>query len=203
MRRTLASVVVLMAMSACGAASAGATHPAATPSVSASVPAPADQAPPAAACSAIAPVPGCTVVGDPFGVPTTCHATVGDVLDAHSNESKLPSYGYGAGPVYLTGQNSWFAAGQEAEFLIDPAYTGAVHITGQLTGSATTVPLFSGPNSDGSTVDVPAGNDQPNWRFWDGQMSFTQPGCYALTLHTASANEVVTIYAHGGTPLPG
>jgi hypothetical protein len=203
MRRTITSAVVLMMVSACGAASAGTTPPTASASASASVPGPADQAPPAAACSPGAPVPGCTVVGDPFGVPPTCHATTGVVLDAHSNANKLPSYGYGTGPVYLTGQNSWFAAGQEAEFLIDPTYTGAVHITGQRTEGGATMPLFSGPSSSGPTIDVPAGNDQPYWRFWDGQMSFTQPGCYTLTLQTASANEAVIIYVHGGTPLPG
>lgn len=196
----LASAAVLLAVSACGTASASPITPTASASASASLPA---QVPPAAACSPGAPVPGCTVVGDPLGVPTTCHVTAGVVLTASLNQDKLPSYGFGAGPVYLSGQNSWYAAGEEAEFLIDPAYAGAVHITGQPAVSGGNAPVFTGPNSNGSVIDIPSGSDQPYWRFWDGQMSFTQSGCCILNLQTASASETVIIYVHAGNPPPG
>lgn len=203
MSRTLALAVVLFAVSACGATSAGSTRPAPTPTASPSVSGPPDQAPPAAVCSPTAPVPGCTMLGDPFGVPATCHVTSGILLAAHSNETELSSFGFGPGPVYLSGQNTWYASGEEAEFLIDPAYAGAVHITGQPTGSGSSAPVFAGPEANGSVIDVPSGSDAPYWRYWDGQMSFTQAGCYVLNVQTASANEAVTIYVHAGNPPPG
>jgi|ERR1700722_1592881 len=203
MSRTLALAVVLFVTSACGATSAGAKRPAPTPTASASVSGPLSQAPPAAACSATAPVPGCTMLGDPFGVPGSCHVTSGVLLAAHSNETKLSSFGFGAGPVYLSGQNSWYASGEEAEFLIDPAYSGAVHITAQPTGSGSSAPVFTGPEANGSVIDMPSGSDAPNWRYWDGQMSFTQAGCYVLNVRTASVTEAVTIYVHAGDPPPG
>ncbi len=143
------------------------------------------------------------MLGDPFGVPATCHVTSGVLLDAHSNKTKLSSFGFGAGPVYLSGQNSWYASGEEAEFLIDPADTGAVHITGQPTASGASAPVFTGPEANGSVIDVPSGSDAPFWRYWDGQMSFTQPGCYVLNVQTAAANEAVTIYVHAGSAPPG
>ena len=34
-------------------------------------------------------------------------------------------------------------------------------------------------------------------------MSFTQPGCYTLTLQSAGAKDVVTIYVHSGDAPPG
>jgi hypothetical protein len=143
------------------------------------------------------------MVADPFEVPSTCHFTMGVLLSPSSNEDKLPSYGYGADPVYLSGQNSWYVAGQGAVFLINPSYTGAVHITGRLIGNAKVEPVFTGPHSNSSTIDIPSGNAQPYWRFWDGQMSFPQPGCYTLNLQVASATEAVIVYVHAGNPPPG
>jgi hypothetical protein len=143
------------------------------------------------------------MVGDPFGVPSSCHITPGVLLSPRSNEDKLPSYGFGSAPVYLSGQNSWYAGGEEADFLIDPTYTGAAHITGHLAGSAAIVPIFTGSDVNGAGIDIPSGSAQPYWRFWDGQMSFTTPGCYTLSVQDAVANQIVTIYVHPGTAPPG
>lgn len=204
-QRTLATVFALVAVSGCGAASAAARSPSAFPSASASrTPSlPLRGAGPSVGVCTATPTPGCQMVADPFQVPTTCHITMGVLLPAKSNEDRLPSYGYGAAPVYLSGQNSWYTGDQGAAFLIDPAYTGAVDITGQLIGHAKTMPVFSGSNSSSSTIDIPAGSAQPYWRFWDGEMSFTQPGCYVLTLGSDGAKDEVTIYVHSGAAPPG
>lgn len=201
----LATALALVAVSGCGAVGANTTRPTAsaspspTPSLSVATPGGGHTT---GVCTAT-PVPGCQMVADPFEVPSTCHITMGVLLSPRSNEDKLPSYGYGADPVYLSGQNSWYVAGQGAVFLIVPAYTGAVHITGHLIGNAKAESVFGGPNSRGSTIDIPSGTAQPYWRFWDGEMSFTQAGCYALTLKSTGAADVVTIYVHAGDPLPG
>ena len=205
MLRTLATFFALLAVSGCGAAGAAAGSAAAT-AVPSAAPSPSiairGTGSNIGVCTAT-PTPGCQMVADPFAVPSTCHFTMGVLLSASSNEDKLPSYGYGAGPVYLSGQNSWYLGGQGAVFLINPSYTGAVHITGQLIGNAETMPVFIGPHSNSSTIDIPSGSAQPYWRFWDGQMSFTEPGCYTLTLQSAAAKDVVTIYVHVGDAPPG
>lgn len=202
---SLAAGLLLIALSACGGsgAAAGARHPSASPSASASTPV-SDIPTSSGVCAANAPVPGCTELGDPYGAPPTCHVTVGGQLAIpRSPADKLPSYGYGKGPVYLSGQNSWFAAGQETLFLIDSAYTGAVRISGQLAGSAAVAPIFIGSEVSGPDIVIPSGSVSPYWRFWDGQMSFAEPGCYTLTFQRKGADDAVTLYVHSGSPPPG
>src|SRR5579862_3576429 len=105
-QRTLAVSFALVAVSACGAASAAARPPSASAPQSASA-SPSPSLPPRGAgpsvgvCTAT-PTPGCQMVADPFQVPITCHITMGVLLTPKSNEDELPSYGYGAAPVYLS-----------------------------------------------------------------------------------------------------
>jgi hypothetical protein len=103
----------------------------------------------------------------------------------------------------LSGQISWFAAGQETLFSIDSAYTGAVRITGQLAGSAAIAPIFIGSEVSGPDIVIPSASVSPYWRFWDGQMSFAQSGCYTLTFQRNGADDAVTLYVHSGSPPPG
>jgi hypothetical protein len=205
----LAASLFLVAMTACGGVS-GSGSSAPTPSDSASTSATPSASEPVSSiptsgdvCAAKAPVPGCTELGDPYGAPSTCHVTVGrQLVIPRSPADNLPSYGYGAGPVYLSGQLTWYVTGEEAVFLINGTDTAAVTITGHLVGDGGTQPIFTGTDANGAVIDVPAGNDSPYWRFWDGQMSFTKAGCYTLGFQSQGANETVTIYVHPGGP-PG
>jgi hypothetical protein len=196
-----ASALLALVIVACGSATAGAASPTASAYASPSVAVPVVPTG-AGICSANAPVPGCQELGDPTA-PASCHTTQGVNLSVpRSPEDKLPSYGYGTGPVYLSGQLQWYAGGEEALFLIDSAYTGTVRITGHLAGDAAAVPTFTGPTVSGSELDIPADSNPPYWRFWDGQTSFSKPGCYTLNLQSHSVDPI-TIYVHPGPPPPG
>src|SRR6202166_858740 len=44
--------------------------------------------------------------------------------------NKLPGYGFGPGPVFLSGQTEWFSR-VYATILVSPAYSGKVVVRGQ------------------------------------------------------------------------
>lgn len=141
-RRLAILTASLAAMTACGSSTTSVTT---TPSPSPTASIPVTLIPTSADVCAAVPTPGCTELGDPFGAPKSCQVTLNEQFSIpRSPEDKLHSYGAGAGPVYLSGQLFWYVGGQEAVFLIDVAYAGAVRITGQLAGDATAVPTFTG-----------------------------------------------------------
>ena len=139
------------------------------------------------------------MLGDPFGVPASCHVTAGVLISPpRPPETKLPDYGFGRGPVYLSGQNGWYAAGQEALLLVAPNFSGAVTVGGHLNGGRAS-PAFDGR----PTVQILAGSRAPYWRYWDGRLAFPTAGCYSLTISGTGIDDVVVVYAHDGAPPPG
>jgi hypothetical protein len=111
---------------------------------------------------------------------------------------KFPNSGAGHGPVYFAGQSSWFVGSQEGIFLVDRAYYGAVTVTGQLNGS-TVGPAFGGLRQ----ASIPVGGNATYWRSWSGQVAFTQPGCYSLTVSGLNLADTIVLYVHPGPVPPG
>ena len=120
-------------------------------------------------------------------------------------DTKLPTYGFGSGPVYLTGQDmqgraGWYASGQEAVFVVDPSYTEGILVSGQQIGGSGTA-IFDSSNT---TIAIKQQPKQSYWRYWEGRLSFTTPGCYEIDFKSGSMlHEHVVVLAAAGTPPPG
>jgi hypothetical protein len=135
-----------------------------------------------------------------MGVPPSCRTTPGiELAIPRPPNDKLPSYGYGSEPVYLSGQNTWYASGEGAYLLIDSSYNGPLTIRGQREGDETSMARFS----SATEVDVPAGSSAPFWRVWSGLLSFDKAGCYSLSVTGTGIDERIVVYAHGGSVPPG
>ena len=140
---------------------------------------------------------------------------------------EAPGYGFGAGPVYLSGQSGWYSGGQVAILMVDSTYAGPLLVrAAQLGGAGTSqITLADLPPTDlasisakesqhsvavVSAVHTPEGGLQlqadlgsPSWRAWFGRLSTSGPGCFALQLDGAAFSEVIVVTVHGGPPPPG
>jgi hypothetical protein len=141
--------------------------------------------------------------------------------------SEAPGYGFGVGPVYLSGQSDWYSGGQTAVLMVDSTYTGPLLVRAfQLGGAGTSqITLADLPPTDLSNIAVkesqhsvavvsavhtPEGGlelqsdlGSPSWRAWFGRLSTSGPGCFALQLDGAAFSEVIVVNVLGGPPPPG
>src|SRR6266852_4239574 len=64
--------------------------------------------------------------------------------------SKAPNYGAGVGPVYMSGQDSWYSGGQVTILMVDSKYSGPLLVRAfQLGGNGkSTVTLADFPSTD-------------------------------------------------------
>ena len=81
--------------------------------------------------------------------------------------NKLPGYGFGPGPVFLSGQTQWFS-GVYATILVSPAYSGKVIVRGHQLDGTNGMP-FRSQSGDGNITIAPGSNGQ--WRQWDAVVS--------------------------------
>ena len=138
-----------------------------------------------------------------------------------------PNYGAGAGPAYLSGQDSWYSAGQAAAFMVDSKYSGPLLVrTLQLGGDrVSTITLTDFPSPDNGTVvykerqhgvDVvpavhttggglymPAVAPTSFWRAWFGSLSSDKPGCFGLQVDGDVFTEFIVFQVNPGKPPPG
>lgn len=98
---------------------------------------------------------------------------------------KLPGYGYGPGPVYLSGQIGWYS-GVYALILVPPSVRGPVLVRGHQLDGSNGVPLQNQSGSGHLTITGPDGS----WRWWGGQM-VGAPGCYALQIDGSDFSEQI------------
>ena len=157
--------------------------------------------------------PGCAVT-DPC---ETC--TASSIADLGS---VLPNYGAGVGPVYLSGQDSWYSAGQVAVLVVDSRYSGPLLVRPfQLGGDGTsTVTLADLPPTDvikkePGVTNVPAVHttggglyldavaSSSSWRNWTGLLSTDSPGCFGLQVDGDVFTEFILFVANPGKPPPG
>jgi hypothetical protein len=116
-----------------------------------------------------------------------------------------PNYGFGQGPVYVSGQTSWYAGDQAVIFLTDPKYTGPVLVrslrldgTGTLTLSgqdATTLP--------GGATGLAQTSSPPYWGMWSGMVTPSAPGCYEIQFDGTSFSSSAVIAVLPGPVPPG
>jgi hypothetical protein len=141
------------------------------------------------------------------------------------NGSVAPNYGQGAGPVFLSGQSSWYSAGQAALLMVDSRYSGPLLVRGfQLAGGGeSAVTLSDLPAAEG-TVDkerqhgvsvVPANHTATGglelepvapssfWRAWIGRLSTDGPGCFGLQVDGDVFTEFIVFPVLAGNPPPG
>ena len=109
--------------------------------------------------------------------------------------NKLPGYGYGPGPVFLSGQINWFT-NVEALILVPPSVEGSVLVRGHQLDGPGGIPL-QGPTQNGNlTITGPNGK----WRWWGGQV-IGGPGCYGLQIDGKNfAEQIVFSISPGPAP---
>ena len=140
------------------------------------------------------------------------------------NNAVAPNYGQGVGPVYLSGQDNWYSAGQAAFLMVDSRYSGPLLVRGfQLSGAESTVQLAEMP-ANATTVDkerqhgvtvIPGTHTATGglelqavapssfWRAWLGLLSTDGPGCFGLQVDGDVFTEFIVFPVHAGTPPPG
>jgi hypothetical protein len=111
--------------------------------------------------------------------------------------NKLPGYGFGPGPVFLSGQTQWFS-GVYALILVSPAYSGRVVVRGHQLDGTNGMP-FRGQQGDGNITIAPSSTGQ--WRQSDAVVSGA-PGCYGLQVDGDNFSEIIVFSVTGGTPPP-
>ncbi|TMD41633.1 MAG: hypothetical protein E6I88_07015 [Chloroflexi bacterium] len=108
---------------------------------------------------------------------------------------KLPGYGYGPGPVFLSGQLTWFN-NVYALIMVSPAVSGDVLVRGhQLDGSGG-IPLQGQQGQGNLKIAGPNGT----WRWWGGQI-VGGPGCYGLQIDGTNFTEQI-IFSISPGPAP-
>jgi hypothetical protein len=111
--------------------------------------------------------------------------------------NKLPGYGFGPGPVFLSGQTQWFS-GVYALILVSPAYSGRVVVRGHQLDGTNGMP-FQGQQGDGNLTIAPGSTGQ--WRQSAAVVS-GGPGCYGLQVDGDNFSEIIVFSVTGGTPPP-
>ena len=153
------------------------------------------------------PVEGGSAHGYSGPLPTldaTCpSATEVSIAPGRPPDDKLPDYGFGAGPAYLSGQVSmghalWHAAGETGLVLVAPSFSGAVTVIGSRIGTAGKAYFDGTP-----TLTVPPRAPQAWWRYWRGTIRFDSAGCYELDISGSGVRESVVVQVDAGSPLPG
>ncbi len=138
-----------------------------------------------------------------------------------------PNYGSGVGPVYLSGQDSWYAAGQAAILMVDSKYSGPLLVRAfQLGGDGkSTVTLADLPALDntnaadkerqhgvavvsalhttGGGLYLGAVAPTSFWRAWFGRLATDSPGCFGLQVDGDVFTEFIVFAVNPGTPPPG
>lgn len=107
----------------------------------------------------------------------------------------LFSYGYGSGPVYLTGQLVWYGSGDETAIMVDPSVRDPVTVS------------FTGPTGSSATFEgeqtvtiAPTAN---GWAFVEGRLMPTAAGCWTMQATYGSSTERVAFTVAPGSPPPG
>ena len=110
---------------------------------------------------------------------------------------KLPGYGFGLGPVFLSGQTEWYS-GVQALIMISPSNGGPVTLRGRQLNGPGGIP-FQGEQGEGAiTIPTAVAGD---WR-WIGETISGSPGCYALQADGTSFTEVIVFTIKSGPAPP-
>jgi hypothetical protein len=148
-----------------------------------------------------------------------------------SGGTTLPDYGIGAGPgpVYLSGQSSWYAGGQEATLMVDPKYSGPLVVrASQLGGDGKPQITLAADGLDPTALaglvdkerqhgvivvsavlttegglELQAAPSSPLWRAWFGRLSTGGAGCFEIQADGTGFTETIVFAVQAGTAPPG
>lgn len=112
--------------------------------------------------------------------------------------NKMPDYGFGDGPVYLSGQLAWHRS-EVAMLLVSPTYAGPALARGHQLDGGGGYP-FDEPAGDSALVHSAQRNE---WRTFGSPIVQTvSPGCYGVQVDGTSFSEVIIFLIQPGPP-PG
>jgi hypothetical protein len=143
--------------------------------------------------------------------------------------STAPDYGFGPGPVYLSGQSSWYAGGQAAILMVDPKYSGPLTVrASQFGGDGTShitladegldptafaglvdkerrhgVMIVSAVQTTDGGLELQAAPSSSFWRAWYGRLSTGGAGCFSLQVVGTGFTEVIVFPVNAGPAPPG
>jgi hypothetical protein len=146
------------------------------------------------------------------------HVALATGLDPGKPPPSGPFDGYGVGPVYLTGQPTFYPGAWDlAIWLVKAPYDGPLVIRGkQFSGTARAsfsrqlgeraVPIGPTPSAPESTVlgfgesapfyselDFPAEGKPPYWRAYFADTHFDVPGCYVIQVDGSTFSETILL----------
>ena len=162
----------------------------------------------------------------PGSAPPGCASTAPCATCTASSITELgsltPNYGAGVGPAYLSGQDSWYSAGQVAVLMVDSKYSGPLLVRPFHLGAdeTSTVTLADLPPTDvikeePHVTDVSALHTAggglyfgpvartSSWRAWTGLLSTDSAGCFGLQVDGDVFTEFILFVVNPGTPPVG
>ena len=141
----------------------------------------------------------------PSGTPCPVSPQVALVVTTNGPKKGGPNYGFGQGPVYVSGQTMWYAGAQGVIFLTDPRYTGPVVVRSMRldgTGSLT----LGGQDATslaGGAIGLAQTSSPPYWGMWLGMLTASAPGCYGIQFDGTSFSATAVIAVSPGPVPPG
>lgn len=159
-------------------------------------------------------------------------ASNGDCWASSSSDalaSIAPNYGAGAGPAYLSGQDTWYAGGQVAILMIDARYSGPLlvrpfelggggdlNVTLDIPGGfppandSTTykerqhgVEVVAAQPTTGGGAFVAAAAPSSYWRAWFSRLSTDGAGCFGFQVDGDDFTEFIVFEVNAGPAPPG
>jgi hypothetical protein len=127
-------------------------------------------------------------------------------LQVKARVGKWPNYGLGRGPIYASGQFTWYSGGPQGFLILtDPKYTGPVLVRSQRLDGAGSLTFIG----DGTTAlangaaGIAQTSSPPYWGTWAGSVTPSTPGCYGIQFDGTNVSDVVVIAVTNGPPPPG
>ena len=137
-----------------------------------------------------------------------------------------PDFGAGVGPVYMSGQDTWYAGGQAVVLMVDARYSGPLlvrpyHLSGAGTmvtfvdmqgaslANATEkeaqhgVSLVGAAHTSTGGLYLAAVTPTSFWRAWIGQLSTDGPGWFGFQVDGDQFTEFIVFQVNAGNAPPG
>jgi hypothetical protein len=116
-----------------------------------------------------------------------------------------PNYGFGQGPVYVSGQIMWYAGTQGVVFLTDPKYTGPVLVRSmRLDGTGSLSLSGQGATTlGGGAIGLAQTSSPPYWGLSFGTLTPSAPGCYGIQFDGTNFSSSAVIAVSPGPVPPG
>jgi hypothetical protein len=139
------------------------------------------------------------------GTPCPVSRQVDLVVTTNGPKKGGPNYGFGQGPVYVSGQIKWYVGTQVVIFLTDPRYTGPVLVRSmRLDGTGTLT--ISGPDATtlaNGAIGLAQTSTPPYWGMWLGGLTPSAAGCYGIQFDGTNFSSSAVIAVSPGPVPPG